>query len=62
MHHSQWKDREAYATFVRTHRQERVDDIDAAVPGIVRQGWPGPGGTGARRRDTAAGGRPGAWC
>ncbi|CAL9556815.1 hypothetical protein SUDANB6_04580 [Streptomyces sp. enrichment culture] len=36
MHHSQWASERAYETFVRTHRQERVDEIDAAVPGIER--------------------------
>ncbi|MDX3225625.1 antibiotic biosynthesis monooxygenase [Streptomyces sp. ME19-01-6] len=38
MHHSQWTSEEAYLTFVRAHRQARVDEIDAAVPGIERNG------------------------
>ncbi|MCC5034464.1 antibiotic biosynthesis monooxygenase [Streptomyces sp. WAC 00631] len=38
LHHSQWTDKAAYHAFVRTHRQERNDEIDAAVPGIERVG------------------------
>ncbi|MFG2584559.1 antibiotic biosynthesis monooxygenase [Streptomyces malaysiensis] len=38
MHHSQWADEAAYHAFVRTHRQERNDAIDSAVPGIERLG------------------------
>ncbi|GAA2257040.1 antibiotic biosynthesis monooxygenase [Streptomyces indiaensis] len=38
MHYSQWTGEQAYETFVRTHRQERVDEIDTAVPGIERVG------------------------
>ncbi|MES4904796.1 MULTISPECIES: antibiotic biosynthesis monooxygenase [unclassified Streptomyces] len=38
MHHAQWTSEEAYHAFVRTQRQERVDQIDAAVPGIKRNG------------------------
>jgi len=38
LHHSQWTDEEAYHAFVRDHRQERNDEIDAAVPGIERLG------------------------
>ncbi|MCZ9345295.1 antibiotic biosynthesis monooxygenase, partial [Streptomyces sp. TRM76130] len=36
LHHSQWASEQAYEAFVRTHRQERVDEIDTAVPGIER--------------------------
>ncbi|MCF1598286.1 antibiotic biosynthesis monooxygenase [Streptomyces muensis] len=38
LHHSQWRGERAYESFVRTHRQERVDEIDTAVPGIERLG------------------------
>ncbi|MFF7165413.1 antibiotic biosynthesis monooxygenase [Streptomyces sp. NPDC008086] len=38
LHHAQWRDEQAYESFVRTHRQERVDEIDTAVPGIERLG------------------------
>ena len=38
MHHSQWASEQAYDAFVKTHRQERVDEIDTAVPGIERLG------------------------
>ncbi|MEU0243744.1 antibiotic biosynthesis monooxygenase [Streptomyces sp. NPDC006235] len=38
MHHSQWSHEQAYEAFVKTHRQERVDEIDTAVPGIERVG------------------------
>ncbi|MPY63059.1 antibiotic biosynthesis monooxygenase [Streptomyces spongiae] len=40
LHYSQWADEQAYEAFVRTQRQERVDEIDTAVPGIERQ-WLG---------------------
>ncbi|MEU3843977.1 hypothetical protein AB0E88_28630 [Streptomyces sp. NPDC028635] len=36
MHHSQWAGEQDYEAFVRTRRQERVDEIDTAVPGIER--------------------------
>ncbi|MFH8801018.1 antibiotic biosynthesis monooxygenase [Streptomyces sp. NPDC017936] len=36
LHHSQWASEAAYEAFVKTHRQERVDEIDTAVPGIER--------------------------
>ncbi|ANB05753.1 antibiotic biosynthesis monooxygenase [Streptomyces ambofaciens] len=36
LHHSQWASEGAYESFVKTHRQERVDEIDTAVPGIER--------------------------
>ncbi|WP_411092056.1 antibiotic biosynthesis monooxygenase [Streptomyces sp. 049-1] len=36
LHHSQWASEQAYEAFVKTHRQERVDEIDTAVPGIER--------------------------
>ncbi|MEV7891884.1 antibiotic biosynthesis monooxygenase [Streptomyces sp. NPDC002817] len=36
LHHSQWTGEAAYEAFVKTHRQERVDEIDTAVPGIER--------------------------
>ncbi|MHC3468528.1 antibiotic biosynthesis monooxygenase [Streptomyces sp. 7R007] len=38
LHHSQWTSEQAYEAFVKTHRQERVDEIDTAVPGIERLG------------------------
>ncbi|MFE6173812.1 antibiotic biosynthesis monooxygenase [Streptomyces sp. NPDC056464] len=38
LHHSQWRSEQAYEAFVRTHRQERVDEIDTAVPDIERVG------------------------
>ncbi|WP_328746231.1 antibiotic biosynthesis monooxygenase [Streptomyces sp. NBC_00285] len=36
MHYSQWAAEQAYESFVKTHRQERVDEIDTLVPGIER--------------------------
>ncbi|GAA3966054.1 antibiotic biosynthesis monooxygenase [Streptomyces marokkonensis] len=36
LHHSQWASEPAYESFVKAHRQERVDEIDTAVPGIER--------------------------
>ncbi|WP_128437130.1 antibiotic biosynthesis monooxygenase [Streptomyces cyaneus] len=36
LHHSQWASEQAYEAFVRTHRQQRNDEIDTAVPGIER--------------------------
>ncbi|WLW55964.1 antibiotic biosynthesis monooxygenase [Streptomyces sp. YU58] len=36
LHHSQWRDEQAYEAFAKVHRQERVDEIDTAVPGIER--------------------------
>lgn len=38
LHYSQWTDEEAYQEFVRTLREDRNAEIDAAVPGIVRVG------------------------
>ncbi|WP_328684078.1 antibiotic biosynthesis monooxygenase [Streptomyces sp. NBC_00343] len=38
LHYSQWTSESAYETFVKSHRQERVDEIDTAVPGIERLG------------------------
>lgn len=38
LHHSQWASEQAYEAFRRTQRQERVDEIDTAVPGIERLG------------------------
>ncbi|MFH8365624.1 antibiotic biosynthesis monooxygenase [Streptomyces sp. NPDC018031] len=38
MHYSQWTAEQAYFDFARTQRRERVDEIDAAVPGIERLG------------------------
>lgn len=38
LHHSQWTGEDAYEDFVRSHRQARVDEIDAAAPGIERIG------------------------
>ncbi|MFE5733356.1 antibiotic biosynthesis monooxygenase [Streptomyces sp. NPDC056528] len=36
LHYSQWTDERAYDDFVRTHRDDRNGEIDAAVPGIER--------------------------
>ncbi|BBC37464.1 hypothetical protein SGFS_087580 [Streptomyces graminofaciens] len=36
LHHAQWAGEQDYAAFVKTRRQERVDEIDIAVPGIER--------------------------
>lgn len=36
LHHSQWASEQAFEAFVKAHRQERVDEIDTAVPGIER--------------------------
>lgn len=36
LHYAQWRSEQAYEAFVKTHRQERVDEIDTAVPGIER--------------------------
>jgi quinol monooxygenase YgiN len=36
MHYSQWSSAQAFDAFVKVHRQERVDEIDTAVPGIER--------------------------
>ncbi|TXL92994.1 antibiotic biosynthesis monooxygenase [Streptomyces sp. IB2014 016-6] len=38
LHYSQWRDEAAYQDFVRTGRDERNAEIDAAVPGIERLG------------------------
>lgn len=38
LHYSQWSRVEAYQEFVRTFRDERNAEIDAAVPGIERVG------------------------
>ncbi|WP_046495689.1 antibiotic biosynthesis monooxygenase [Streptomyces odonnellii] len=38
LHYSQWSGADAYAEFVRTRRDERNAEIDAAVPGIERVG------------------------
>jgi quinol monooxygenase YgiN len=38
LHHSQWASEQAYEAFAKTQRQERVDEIDTAVPGIERLG------------------------
>ncbi|MCI0385945.1 antibiotic biosynthesis monooxygenase [Streptomyces sp. CNQ085] len=36
LHYSQWTDEEAYEEYARTHRRDRNDEIDDAVPGIER--------------------------
>ncbi|MEV5436183.1 antibiotic biosynthesis monooxygenase [Streptomyces sp. NPDC052682] len=36
LHYAQWTDDKAHEAFAGTLRQERVDEIDAAVPGIER--------------------------
>jgi heme-degrading monooxygenase HmoA len=38
LHHSQWRSEQDYEAFVKVHRQERVDEVDVAVPGIERVG------------------------
>ncbi|MFI7014968.1 antibiotic biosynthesis monooxygenase [Streptomyces sp. NPDC050164] len=38
MHYSQWSDEQAYEASVKAQRQEWVDEIDTAVPGIERLG------------------------
>ncbi|MET9257052.1 antibiotic biosynthesis monooxygenase [Streptomyces sp. NPDC003717] len=38
LHHSQWTSEQAHRAFVKTRRQESVDEIDTAVPGIERPG------------------------
>ncbi|MGW7368554.1 antibiotic biosynthesis monooxygenase [Streptomyces sp. NPDC054841] len=38
LHYSQWTGEDAYQDFLRTFRDERNDEIDAAVPGIERLG------------------------
>ncbi|WP_172386401.1 antibiotic biosynthesis monooxygenase [Streptomyces sp. MNP-20] len=38
MHHSQWRDEQAYQDFFARGRDERNAEIDAAVPGIERVG------------------------
>ncbi|MFE2939831.1 antibiotic biosynthesis monooxygenase [Streptomyces sp. NPDC059255] len=38
LHYSQWRDQAAYREFVATGRDERIAEIDAAVPGIERVG------------------------
>ncbi|MFF4170475.1 antibiotic biosynthesis monooxygenase family protein [Streptomyces sp. NPDC001744] len=36
LHYSQWTDEAVYEDFVRTHRDDRNAEIDAAVPGVER--------------------------
>ncbi|MCL8010792.1 antibiotic biosynthesis monooxygenase [Streptomyces sp. AS02] len=36
LHYSQWRSEEAFEAFTKVHRQERVDEIDTAVPDIER--------------------------
>ncbi|MFE2045244.1 hypothetical protein ACFXAZ_30875 [Streptomyces sp. NPDC059477] len=36
LHHAQWRSLAAYQGFAKTRRQETVDEIDTAVPGIER--------------------------
>jgi heme-degrading monooxygenase HmoA len=38
LNYAQWTSDDAYHEFVRTHRRERVEQIDRAVPGIERSG------------------------
>ncbi|CAM5334848.1 MULTISPECIES: antibiotic biosynthesis monooxygenase [Streptomyces] len=38
LHYSQWRSPQDYDGFVKAHRQERVDEIDTAVPGVERLG------------------------
>ncbi|MEU1853082.1 antibiotic biosynthesis monooxygenase [Streptomyces sp. NPDC019990] len=38
MHYSRWSGEQGYRAFDETHRQERNDEIDTAVPGIERLG------------------------
>ncbi|WP_411104128.1 antibiotic biosynthesis monooxygenase [Streptomyces sp. cmx-4-9] len=37
-HYAQWADEAAYEKFLRTGREDRDAEVDAAVPGIVREG------------------------
>ncbi|RSS63432.1 antibiotic biosynthesis monooxygenase [Streptomyces sp. WAC06614] len=59
-HYSQWTDEAAYQEFVRTFRDDRNAEIDAAVPGIQRVGLHTYApyrslGTGAAGRDVVPG-------
>ncbi|MFD9905962.1 antibiotic biosynthesis monooxygenase [Streptomyces sp. NPDC059063] len=54
MHHSQWRDDEAYQDFFANGRDQRNAEIDAAVPGIERLGL-----TKTRHYRTVAGGGTG---
>ncbi|MET7621650.1 antibiotic biosynthesis monooxygenase [Streptomyces sp. NPDC005408] len=38
LHYTQWRDEEAFHEFLRSHRDDRDAEIDAAVPGIQRLG------------------------
>lgn len=38
LHFSQWTTQDAFESFTREHRDERIAEIDAAVPGIERIG------------------------
>ncbi|MFD9220846.1 antibiotic biosynthesis monooxygenase [Streptomyces sp. NPDC060064] len=38
LHYSQWQDEDAYQEFLRAYRDDRNEEIDAAVPGIRRLG------------------------
>ncbi|MFJ8000615.1 antibiotic biosynthesis monooxygenase [Streptomyces sp. NPDC096310] len=38
LHYAQWRDQASYQAFAATDRDERVAEIDAAVPGIERMG------------------------
>ncbi|MFF9847242.1 antibiotic biosynthesis monooxygenase [Streptomyces litmocidini] len=61
LHYSQWTEQQAYDDFVRTYRDDRNAEIDAAVPGIERVELRryGPIHRSTARRATAAGELPG---
>ncbi|GGU88626.1 antibiotic biosynthesis monooxygenase [Streptomyces litmocidini] len=61
LHHSQWTEQQVYDDFVRTHRDDRNAEIDAAVPGIERVELRryGPVHRSTARRATATGEPPG---
>ncbi|MGW4855502.1 antibiotic biosynthesis monooxygenase [Streptomyces sp. NPDC004288] len=61
LHYSQWTEQEAYDAFVRTYRDDRNAEIDAAVPGIERVELRryGPVHRSTARRATATGELPG---
>ncbi|MFI1717209.1 antibiotic biosynthesis monooxygenase [Streptomyces litmocidini] len=61
LHYSQWTEQQAYDDFVRTYRDDRNAEIDAAVPGIERVELRryGPIHRSTVRRATATGELPG---
>ncbi|MFB6828482.1 antibiotic biosynthesis monooxygenase [Streptomyces hydrogenans] len=61
LHYSQWTEQDAYDAFVRTYRDDRNAEIDAAVPGIERVELRRYGAVhrSTARRATATGAPPG---